>query len=403
MRVATMNLYNTSMNGVLQSQQQVEKANTQLVTNKKLLQAGDGPADMSEKMAIDTDINQNAQYQNNGVSLENTLSFQENILNSMHDSALRARVLGVQSGDGLNGMNERRSMAKELEQIRSQMADLVNTRDANGNYVFAGFQSQIQPYVFDGQRYHYVGDNGNTRLKVGASVYVQSNTTGKDAFENVSLRRRVKSNSNGIYAYVSEQKTYDTFYKNNYSDVTPQANTYTVSTSAGNDGNPNSYTITNSDGKELASGTYEVDKPFLFNGLKIKLSSAPGTTESFTLQKPQKDNILNILGRFIDVLRDPNVEGQAYDQAQEDFLVGIDHATEKLNLTMGSIGARENGLDSLGNAQSAINIINKKSRASLGEVDFSKAVTSLSKAELALNTSYAAYSKISKMTLFNYI
>ncbi|MFM2485067.1 flagellar hook-associated protein FlgL [Celerinatantimonas yamalensis] len=395
-----MNLYNTSLNGILQAQQQVEKSNHQLVTNKRLLESADGPADMSQKMAIDTDINQNSQYKKNGISLANSLSFQENILNSMHDSALRARVLGVQSGDGLNGMTERRSMANELTQIRNQMADLVNTRDANGNYVFAGFQSQIQPYVFDGQRYHYVGDNGKTSLKVGASVYIQSNTTGQEAFEDVPLRRHVKGNSSGIYVDVDEQKTFDTFYKNTYNDLNPQDNTYTVSTSAGT---PNHYTILNNNGDQLASGNYEKGKPFLFQGLKIKLDSAPGTTESFSLKKPQKGNILNILGQFIDQLKDPNVIGNDYDQAQEDFLVGIDHSTEKLNLTMGSLGARENGLDSLENAQSAIDIINKKSRASLGEVDFSKAVTNLSKAELALNTSYSAYSKISKMTLFNYI
>lgn len=400
MRVATVNLYNTSLNGILQAQQHVEKANHQLVTNKRLLEAADGPADMSEKMALDTDINQNAQYRKNGVYLENALSFQESILNSMHDSALRARVLGVQSGDGLNGMNERRSIAGELTQLRGQMADLVNTRDANGDYVFAGFQSQIQPYVFDGKTYHYVGDNGKTRLKVGSSVYIQSNTTGKEAFEDVALRRKATGNSDGIYVDVNEQKTFDTFYKNNYSDVDSAANTFTVSTSAGS---PNQYTITNNQGESLAQGEYEKGKPFLFKGLKIKLDSAPGTTETFSLQPPEKDNILNILGRFIKVLKDPNLIGEDYDKAQEDFLVGIDHSTEKMNLTMGSIGARENGLESLRNASSSIDVINKKSRASIGEVDFAKAVTDLSKAELALNTSYSAYSKISKMTLFNYI
>ncbi|MFM2482604.1 flagellar hook-associated protein FlgL [Celerinatantimonas sp. YJH-8] len=400
MRVATANLYNTSMNGILNAQQKVEESNHRLVTNKRLLVAGDGPSDMSKKMSYDTDIDQNAQYQKNGVSLENALSYQESILNSMHGSALRARVLGVQAGDGLNGMSERQSMAKELSQVRSQMADLVNTRDANGNYIFAGFQTQIQPYVFDGNQYHYVGDNGKTKLKVSSSVYIQNNTTGKDAFEDVELRRKANGNSSGIYVAVKEQRTFDTFFQNNYDDVNTSNNNYTITTTASE---PPQYTIFNNAGEQLASGQYQQSEPFEFKGLKIKLDSAPGTTETFTLEKPRKDNILNILGEFINKLNDPNVIGKDFDKAQEDFLVGIDHATDKLNLTMGSLGARGNGLDSLREASSSIDVLNKKARASVGEVDFSQAVTQLSKAELALNTSYSAYSKISKMTLFNYI
>lgn len=400
MRVATMNLYNTSMNGILKAQQQVEESNHKLVTNKRLLTAGDGPADMSKRLSYDTDINQNSDYQKNGVSLENALSFQESILDSMHGSAQRARVLGVQAGDGLNGMSERASMAKELGQIRNQMADLVNTRDANGNYIFAGFQTQIQPYVFDGNRYHYVGDNGKTKLKVSSSVYLQNNTTGKEAFEDVELRRKAQGNSPGIYVAVREQRTFDTFFENNYDDVDPENNNYTISTSAGE---PPQYTISNNAGEALASGNYQPGEFFDFKGLKFKLESEPGTTESFTLEKPKKDNILNILGEFIDKLKDPNIIGKDYDKAQEDFLVGIDHATDKMNLTMGSLGARGNGLDSLRDASESIDVLNKKARASVGEVDFSKAVTQLSKAELALNTSYSAYSKISQMTLFNYI
>ncbi|WP_055732101.1 flagellin [Agarivorans gilvus] len=137
--------------------------------------------------------------------------------------------------------------------------------------------------------------------------------------------------------------------------------------------------------------------------MAITVTGAAGATESFELAPPTKENVFNMMGDFIRALEDPTVQGVDFSEAQNDFIVGLDNAMEKIGLTLGSIGARGNALDSVKSAAQSMDIVNKSSRASLSEVDFAEAVSDLQKAELALNTSYAAYSRVSQLSLFNYI
>lgn len=401
MRVASINLYNTSLGGVLQGQERLQKSNEHLITNHKLLTSADGPSDMSKTMFLSSEITLTEQHLKNGLSLENALTLQEGLLSSMLSSAQRARVLGVQSGDGVNESEERESLANELSQVREQMLDLMNSRDANGNSVFAGHQNQLSPYYFDGTRYAYQGDGGITEAKVSASVYIQSNITGFEAFENVTQRLTASANTAGLDVRVLSQGSYDSFHSSNYDATTPANNVYQVQTIAGP---PDSYQILDAAANVVDSGEYTDGEPIHFSGLEISLSGGVGSaTETFSLNPPDKDNILNTLSTFIEILENPTIRYEEFDMAQRDFLVGLDNAMTKIDLSMGSIGARQNALDSVRDAASSIDLINRKSRASLAEVDIAEAASELSKAELALNTAYSSYSKVSQLTLFNYL
>ncbi|WP_432463001.1 flagellar hook-associated protein FlgL [Agarivorans sp. QJM3NY_33] len=403
MRVSSMNLYQNSLNGVLNSQQQVEKMNEHLITNKKLLTSADGPSDMSKSMFLSTEITLTEQHLKNGTLLENALNFEESTLDGMMTAIQRARVLGVQSGDGINSEGEFNSLAEELTQIRSQLVDFMNSQNADGNYVFSGFQTQKKPYVYDGQYYQYQGDAGVNELKVSSSVYIQSNDTGQELFDNVFKRFVTNDVSANIITNIDDQRAYNSFFNQNYDPITPANNVFQVQTTAGG---PDTYEILDGSGASLVpavTGNY-VDGEFInFNGIQITVTGAAPSTEQFELAAPEKDNILNILTDFITVLKDPSVSKADFVDGQSDFFVGVDNAMERVNTTLGSIGARGNSLDSVRSAASSMDVINQKSRASLSEVDFAEAVSNLQKAELALNTSYSSYSRISQLSLFNYL
>ncbi|WP_084429309.1 flagellar hook-associated protein FlgL [Aliagarivorans marinus] len=400
MRVSSPNIYRNSLAGVLDGQARVEKTNLHLITNKRLLTAADGPSDMSKTMFLSTEITLTEQHLKNATVLESALNFEESVLEGMITAGQRARVLGIQSGDGIIGETERASLAQELRQIQEQLLDFMNSKSADGSYIFAGFQTHKQPYTYDGNEYNYQGDNGKNDLKVSSSVFIQTYDTGQEVFDNVQKRLGTDDLTGGINSYVNDQAAYDSFHHNNYDPFTPANNIYTVNTLAGP---PDTYTIEDSGGTVLDSGNLVAGIPISFAGLEIEISSAAPAAEQFQLEDPEKRNILNTLGDFIKVLEDPTIIGQAYDEAQSDFIVGLDNALEKLNLTQGSVGARGNALDSVKDAARAMDVINQQSRATLSEVDFAEAVSDLQRAELALNTSYASYSRISQLTLFNYI
>ncbi|WP_169720143.1 flagellar hook-associated protein FlgL [Aliagarivorans taiwanensis] len=400
MRVSTPNIYFSSLAGVLDGQERVQKTNQHLVTNKRLLTAADGPSDMTKTMFLSTEITLTEQHLKNGTVLESALNFEESVLEGMITASQRARVLGIQSGDGIIGDTERASLAQELRQIQDQLLDFMNSKAADGSYIFAGFQTHKQPYVYDGNEYNYQGDNGKNDIKVSSSVFIQSYDTGQEVFDNVQKRLISNDLTAGVNTTVSDQAAYDSFHNNNYDPFVAANNAFTVTTTAGT---PDTYTIQDSGGTVLDTGNFVVGQPISFAGLAIDVTAGVPAAEQFELAVPEKRNILNTLGDFIAALEDPSVLGEDYTEAQNDFIVGLDNALEKLNLTQGSVGARGNSLDSVRDAARAMDVINQQSRAALSEVDFAAAVTELQQAELALNTSYASYSRISQLTLFNYI
>ena len=55
--------------------------------------------------------------------------------------------MAVEAGSGALSDEDRSSIASELEQIENQLYALMNSKDANGQYLFAGSSSGTQPYV----------------------------------------------------------------------------------------------------------------------------------------------------------------------------------------------------------------------------------------------------------------
>ena len=76
----------------------------------------------------------------------------------------------VSAGDGACGNTERSSIAAELRVRRDHLLALANTRDADGRYVFSGYQDSVQPLAKTGAGYVYGGDSGRRAVQVADSA-----------------------------------------------------------------------------------------------------------------------------------------------------------------------------------------------------------------------------------------
>ena len=102
--------------------------------------------------------------------------------------------MAVEAGSGALSDEDRSSIASELEQIENQLYALMNSKDANGQYLFAGSSSGTQPYVKnpDGT-YSYQGNQNSLSLQVSGSMLLSVNDSGWSVFENVVNAGRTTS------------------------------------------------------------------------------------------------------------------------------------------------------------------------------------------------------------------
>ncbi len=92
MRISTGQLYDRSIQSVLDSQSRLSDVQQQLSSGKKLLRPSDDPIGAAQVIRLTEEIEQINQYKKNSNLLVNSLEQEETVLKSVNTSMDRARV-----------------------------------------------------------------------------------------------------------------------------------------------------------------------------------------------------------------------------------------------------------------------------------------------------------------------
>ena len=403
MRITTNMVYDRNLATMSKVSERQNTAYNQLMTGEKFTRAGEDPAGMSQKMALTKEIDLFKQYSVNGSLLENSLGHEETVLTAVNSAMLSAQTLIQKSNSSAIGTEERNAIASELEGLQQQMFDLMNSKNSQGDYIFGGNQSKTQPFVKDGNgNYVFQGDTGQRNIQVSPTVQIPANDSGFKLFEVVATRRSASPStaSGNIQVAVADQGSFDNFYRNSYDSSS--ANQYTVSTALPVP--PNTYEIRDSGGTVLQKGNYSAGNKIPFNGLELTLDlPAGGADQNFVLDKPQNDNILNGMSKFISDLRDPTIPADDFQLAVADVTTHMNNARTQVDRGQGDLGSRMNSLEQVVSSNDGLSTLNQQVRAKVSEADMYEVIATLSKEEAAMGASQLAFSKISKLTLFDYM
>ncbi|ENC6657354.1 flagellar hook-associated protein FlgL [Aeromonas hydrophila] len=401
MRITTNMVYNRNISSLNGANERLSTAYEQLMTGNKFKTAGEDPSGMSQKLALTKEIDLFKQYGVNGSLLENSLGHEETVLSALNTAMTSAQTLIQKANDSAVGFEDRQAIASELEGLQKQMFDLMNSKNSQGEYIFGGNQSKTQPFIQDASgNYVFQGDTGQRNIQVSPTVQIPANDSGFNLFEIVPTRRTSSAGSANIQVGVADQGNFDSFYRNNY-DPSLASNQYTVNTIAGT---PDTYEIRDGGGALLQSGDYVAGNKIPFNGLELTLSlPAGGAAQNFVLDPPQNNNILDGMSDFITALRDPNITPDTFQLKVADATAHMKNARLNVDQGLGEIGGRMNGLEQVMGSNDGLSTLNEQARAKVSEADLYEVIATLSKEDAALSATQLSFSKISKLTLFDYI
>ncbi|MGL6487910.1 flagellar hook-associated protein FlgL [Aeromonas hydrophila] len=401
MRITTNMVYDRNISSLNGANERLSTAYEQLMTGNKFKTAGEDPSGMSQKLALTKEIDLFKQYGVNGSLLENSLGHEETVLSALNTAMTSAQTLIQKANDSAVGYEDRQAIASELEGLQKQMFDLMNSKNSQGEYIFGGNQSKTQPFIQDASgNYVFQGDTGQRNIQVSPTVQIPANDSGFNLFEIVPTRRTSSAGSANIQVGVADQGNFDSFYRNNY-DPSLASNQYTVNTIAGT---PDTYEIRDGGGALLQSGDYVAGNKIPFNGLELTLSlPAGGAAQNFVLDPPQNNNILDGMSDFITALRDPNITPDTFQLKVADATAHMKNARLNVDQGLGEIGGRMNGLEQVMGSNEGLSTLNQQARAKVSEADLYEVIATLSKEDAALSATQLSFSKISKLTLFDYI
>jgi len=401
MRITTNMVYSRNITSLNNANERLSTAYEQLQSGDKFKTSGEDPSGMSQKMALTKEIDLFKQYGVNGSLLENSLGHEETVLTALNTAMTSAQTLIQKSNDSAVSADDRLAIASELEGLQKQMFDLMNSKNSQGEFIFGGNQSKTQPFVKDASgNYLFQGDTGQRNIQVSPTVQIAANDSGFNLFEVVPTRRTGSAASANIQVGVADQGNFDSFYRNNY-DPALASNQYTVTTAAGT---PDTYEIRDGGGTLLQSGDYVAGNKIPFNGLELTLDlPAGGAAQDFVLDPPQNNNILDGMSDFIAALRDPNISADDFQIKVADATSHMKNARLNVDQGLGEIGGRMNSLEQVLGSNDGLSTLNQQARAKVSEADLYEVIATLSKEDAALSASQLSFSKISKLTLFDYI
>ncbi|MFQ3250148.1 MAG: flagellar hook-associated protein 3 FlgL [Glaciecola sp.] len=408
MRVTTNLIYNQNLRNIDANQGNLVDIQQQLATGKKLLRPSDDPVGAAQVIRLTEELDKITQYQRNNDLTTNSLELQETALRSINDVVNRARVLTVQSGNGILTTQDRKAIGAEIEQIRNQVLDLMNTRNASGEYVFAGYQSSSQAFEFNpgatGDKVKFVGDDGENQIQISDSVKIQSTSSGKSIFQEVFARLNfdVTAQSPGVEldtARIDQQGSFDNFHKQNFDPVNAANNQYRFDVLAGNQ-----VSVTNiGTGSVVSTQDFESGEPFRFAGMEFNFTASPGDSLEINLNRPEKKNLAETLNDMFVALTSESISEADFVKAIDNTLVGLDNGLEKMSLESSSIGARLNIAQSIRESNLDSEVTLQAARSSIEDVDYAKASTEFAKQETALQAAFQSFPRVSNLSLFNYI
>ncbi|MES9940564.1 MAG: flagellar hook-associated protein FlgL [Candidatus Thiodiazotropha sp. 6PLUC2] len=204
-RVSTSTLFDRGISSMLERQSALSRAQLQISSGKRILTPRDDPPAAAQALNLRTAITQVEQYQSNSDRARARLDLQEAALSGVDEILPRIRELALQGQSDTYNLAARQAIAQELRQLNDEMMALANTRDSDGEYIFAGYSADSIPFSnpADGV-FAYSGDMGSRSLQISATRQIQDRENGYDVFMNVTTstgtRRNLFETVHGIIA-----------------------------------------------------------------------------------------------------------------------------------------------------------------------------------------------------------
>lgn len=414
MRISTLQAFNNGVAGLQRNYANVTRTQEQISTGNRILTPADDPVASVRLLQLEQQQNVLNQYAENLTAAKNSLTQEEVSLNSANTILQRVRELAVQAGNGALSSKDRASIAAELQECEDELLGVMNTRNARGEYLFAGFQGKTQPFVrqADGS-YAYQGDEGQRKIQIASSLDIPISDNGKKTFVNITDAGRLQATPTGALPglRVGAPLVQDEVAFSGTPAFPPGGIEIEFDTV-----NPQNYEIRSiAPPAVLGSGTLDSDPAkqdkLVFRGVVVNFDGTPAGGELVQITPRQVggvdvqkqgvlDSIATLRQALLDAPDTPNGNLQVRD-AVALGLTNLDHAMVTLDSVRGEIGARLNIVETTQTDNEDVSLVNKSVQAQLRELDYAEALSRLSFESIVLEAAQQSYVKIAGLTLFS--
>lgn len=405
MRISTQSFYEQSQTAMGSQQSNLLRVQQQIGAMTKVLAPSDDPLGATRALAISQSIALNSQYSASRSHATQTLTLEENALQSVTTVLQNIKSQLIEAGNGTMTDADRATIATTLQSSFDQLQGLANSDDGNGQFLFAGFKSGSAPFVKQANgSIVYAGDQGQRLMQVDVSRQMAGTDDGRSIFQTVQGGAGYVSASpvgnvgSGVFSATSVIDVTDPNYGQDFVISFPTATTYQVDTA------------TVPPVAIVPATAYTADSAIQFGGLQISISGSPAVGDKFNVftAKNAGANVFSAISDVITALKTP--VDNAGPAAQAKLLNALSTGNRKITnahdnvLTVrASVGSRLQELEALGSTGDSRNLSDKSYLSDLQDLDYATAIAEFYQRQTALQASQQTFVRIQQIALFNYL
>jgi flagellar hook-associated protein 3 FlgL len=397
MRVSSNAIYRTGIEAIQRGQNELARTQLQLSSGKRILTPADDPNGAVHALQLRQQIASVEQFGRNANYAMARLQQEENVLQQMGDALQRVRELTVQAANASQTNESRRAIAVELRQIRTALVDTANTRDANGEYLFAGYRSTSRPFIDDASgQIEYLGDSGQRFLALSPDRQVAVGDSG-DVFTTVPR-------GNGVFVVTPAPANTGSSWVRTTEVVDPAAITaesYTI-----NMVSATGYEVLDSSAAVVATGTWSSGQAIDIAGRRILLDGVPAAGDSFSVNPAGSDSLFAMVDDLIGSLEDTTFDNASRARLNNDLGLALQNLDQSLGRVLEvrtRVGARLNTVESQGIVDEERMLQLKTTLSQVEDLDYAEAISRFALQQAALESAQQAYAQMSRLSLFDFI
>ncbi len=340
---------------------------------------------------------QSQQYTTNANSAQSNLNVEDNALTQVQNQLQTLRSLALEANSGTLSPQNLGALASQATQIQQTLVGLANTQNGNGEYIFAGYAAQNQPFAQTASGASYAGDQGQRSVQIGAGQTIAIGDNGNAVFNQIP-------NGNGAFTVTANPANTGTGLVGASTVTDPaayQAGQYTIAFTS-----PTSYQVIDAASTVVSSGTYTSGQAISFGGVQVSLSGQPATGDSFAIAPSANQSLFATVQDFIGTLNSAASGGMNSTQLSNAItttLGAVDQAVSHVSTVQAGVGGRLNQITTALSVDTSQQTQLQQSISNLQSLDYPSAITSLTNQQTALSASMQAYTLTAGLSLFKYI
>jgi flagellar hook-associated protein 3 FlgL len=343
-------------------------------------------------------LTQSQQFVTNSNSAQTSLNTEGSALTQMQTSLQSLRDLALEANNSSESPQDLSAIATQATQIQNTLLSIGNTQDGNGNFIFAGFSTQTQPFALSATGATYSGDQGQRQVQIAPGQTVAVGDNGDLVFNQIKT-------GNGTFQATAAAGNTGTGVVSTATVADPAdytGGTFSIDFTA-----PNTYQVLDANNNVVTSGTFTSGQAISFSGVQVTLTGQPAASDSFSVAPSTDQSVFTTVQNLVNALQQQGTTSAAGEaQLNNSINVAINNIDQALNQSetvQSSVGARLNSITTQQSMASSQQVQLQESISNLQSLNFASAITSLDQQNTTLSAAMQAFTLTQGLSLFKFI